>query len=158
MIEYISKGDGDTKDLGIKIGSIAKPGLIITLNGGLGVGKTVLARGIARGLGIDDPVTSPTFTILHQYDGRLPLYHFDMYRLEDVDEIYELGFEEFIYGDGIAVIEWPENMGDLHPEEYVSIDIDRTGGDNMRIISIDFFGDKYAWLEGELLKYVSICD
>lgn len=158
MLEHVTNNAEDTKALGMKIGSIAKPGLIVTLNGDLGVGKTVLARGIARGLGICEPITSPTFTILHQYNGRLPLYHFDMYRLVDEDEIYELGFEEFIYGDGVAVIEWPENMGALHPEEYVEINIARADGDDMRIMDISFVGDEFTWLKEELIKYVSFCD
>ncbi len=157
MIEYISNSDDETMDFGTKIGSIAKPGLIITLSGDLGTGKTVLARGIARGLGIDEPITSPTFTILHQYNGRLPLYHFDMYRLDNEDEIFELGFEEFIYGDGVAVIEWPENMGDLYPQEYVGIELDRID-ENIRKITIHFIGSKFNWLEEELLEYVSTCN
>ncbi len=157
MIEYISRNADDTKALGMEIGLIARPGLIITLNGDLGVGKTVLARGVGRGLGIDQPITSPTFTILHQYRGRLALYHFDMYRLIDEDEIFELGFEEFIYGDGVSVIEWPENMGELHPDEYVEIIIERID-DNMRKIKINSIGDEFNWLEEMLLEYVSTCD
>ncbi|HHW71113.1 MAG TPA: tRNA (adenosine(37)-N6)-threonylcarbamoyltransferase complex ATPase subunit type 1 TsaE [Clostridiales bacterium] len=157
MIEYISRNADDTNAIGIAIGTVARPGLIITLNGDLGVGKTVLARGIGRGLGVDAPITSPTFTILHQYKGRLPFYHFDMYRLSDEEEIFELGFEDFIYGDGVSVIEWPENMGVYHPDKYVQIDIERID-DNTRKIIINVIGDEFKWLEERLQKYVSTCN
>ena len=155
MLKYTSKGERSTERLGERIGSMARPGLILTLRGDLGAGKTVLARGVARGLGIEGPVTSPTFTLLNQLSGRFPFYHFDLYRLDDADEIYELGFEEFINGDGVAVIEWPENMDYLHPNEYVDIYINKAVDDEIRDIKIEIIGDSFKWLEKGLLEYVS---
>lgn len=85
--------------------------------GDLGVGKTAFVQGLAKGLGIDEPITSPTFTIVNEYSGRLPLYHFDVYRIADSDEMYEIGYEEYVYGDGVSVIEWPQLIDDILPEK-----------------------------------------
>ena len=124
MIE--SFGPGETYSLGQRLGREAKKGDIFCLNGDLGVGKTVFTQGFAAGLGITEPVNSPTFTILQQYDeGRLPLYHFDVYRIGDVSEMDEVGYEDCFYGDGVTLIEWPERIRELLPEHVVTVTIEK---------------------------------
>lgn len=124
MIESFSPGD--TYSLGQRLGREAKKGDIFCLNGDLGVGKTVFTQGFAAGLGITEPVNSPTFTILQQYDeGRLPLYHFDVYRIGDVSEMDEVGYEDCFYGDGVTLIEWPERIRELLPEHVVTVTIEK---------------------------------
>ncbi|MDD7049244.1 MAG: tRNA (adenosine(37)-N6)-threonylcarbamoyltransferase complex ATPase subunit type 1 TsaE [Lachnospiraceae bacterium] len=106
------------------MGERAEAGQIYTLNGDLGAGKTVFAQGMAAGLGITDPVTSPTFTIVQEYaGGRLPLYHFDVYRIEEPEEMEEVGFDDYLYGDGICLIEWAEQVRELLPENIISVTI-----------------------------------
>ncbi|MDE6531798.1 MAG: tRNA (adenosine(37)-N6)-threonylcarbamoyltransferase complex ATPase subunit type 1 TsaE [Lachnospiraceae bacterium] len=127
----------ETLALGVKIGKQALPGTVICVDGDLGAGKTVLAQGIAKGLGVMEQVVSPTFTIIQEYrDGRLPFYHFDVYRIEDPDEMYEVGFEDYFYGDGVCMIEWAELIRELLPEEHVHITIEKQtdrGSDYRRI-------------------------
>lgn len=115
----------DTEKLGAVLGRIAEPGDIITLEGPLGAGKTALTQAIGRGLGIDPQIyiTSPTFTLLHEYRGRVPLYHMDFYRLRSEEEIESLGFQEYFYGQGLTVIEWPERLGSLMPAERLHIEL-----------------------------------
>ena len=116
----------DTFALGRKLGETAKQGEIYALSGDLGTGKTVFAKGFAAGLGIDSDVTSPTFTILQVYEeGRLPLYHFDAYRIGDEEEMYEIGYEEYFFGDGVTLVEWPEMIEGLIPEDAVLLMIEK---------------------------------
>lgn len=116
----------ETFALGEKLGREAKPGEIYCLNGDLGVGKTVFTQGFARGLGIDGPVNSPTFTILQQYDeGRLPLYHFDVYRIGDISEMDEIGCEDCFFGEGVCLIEWSDLIREILPEEATEIRIEK---------------------------------
>ena len=114
----------DTYALGIKTGKNAKPGQIYTLTGDLGTGKTVFSQGLAAGLDIQDTVNSPTFTILQIYEeGRLPFYHFDVYRIGDVSEMEEIGYEDCFYGEGVCLIEWADLIEELLPQKYISITI-----------------------------------
>ena len=107
----------DTFAFGKKLGEAAEPGTVYTLVGDLGVGKTVLTQGLAEGLGITEPVSSPTFTIVKEYtDGRLPLYHFDVYRITDPDEMFNIGAEEYFFGEGVCVVEWADLIAELLPE------------------------------------------
>ena len=116
----------ETYALGKKLGSEAKPGDVLTLIGDLGVGKTVFTQGFAEGLGIDEPVNSPTFTIVQQYDtGRLPLYHFDVYRIGDISEMDEIGYEDCFYGDGVSLIEWSQLIEEILPEHVTEITIEK---------------------------------
>lgn len=118
-----------TEILGKILGSVAEPGDVITLEGGLGAGKTALTQALARGLNVDPAiyVTSPTFSLLHIYQGRIPLHHMDLYRLGGEEEIESLGFTEYFYSNGITVIEWPERLGDLMPRERLHIQLVITG-------------------------------
>ncbi len=116
----------DTWELGRKLGEEAYPGEVVCLNGELGVGKTVFTKGFAAGLGVSEPVNSPTFTILQQYDdGRLPLWHFDVYRIEDPDEMDEIGYEDCFYGEGVSLVEWSDIIEELLPPHRVAVTIER---------------------------------
>ena len=116
----------ETYRLGERLGRQAKPGQIYCLDGELGVGKTVFAQGFAAGLGIAEPVCSPTFTILQQYDqGEVPFYHFDVYRIGDVEEMEEIGYEDFFYGEGVCLIEWSRQIEEILPEDAVRIRIEK---------------------------------
>ena len=128
----------ETELLGGKIGRAAKPGMVVALIGDLGTGKTTLTKAIARGLGVTETVTSPTFNIIREYkSGRIPLYHFDVYRIADPDEMFELGYEEYFYGDGICVVEWADIIEELLPEEALVIHIDRGVSEEEREYTIE---------------------
>ena len=136
-MEFISNSYEETLDFAANLGFGA--GSVICLYGDLGAGKTAFVQGLAKGLGVTEYITSPTFTIVNVYEsGRMPLYHFDMYRLADSDEAYEIGYEEYVYGNGISVIEWPENIADILPENRYDITIskDNDQGVNFRKINI----------------------
>ncbi len=138
----------ETRALGIKIGQAVKEGTVITLTGDLGAGKTTLTQSIAKGLGITKTVSSPTFTICKIYHGRLPLYHFDAYRLEGSEE--DLGFEEMIEGDGLAVIEWPQYIEYMIPEDVLKISI-HLCGEEERTFAFEAMGEKSIQLLKEIL-------
>ena len=132
----------DTYELGEKIGQMAKPGMVISLTGDLGVGKTVFTQGLAKGLGIEEPVNSPTFTIVQVYEeGRLPLYHFDVYRIGDIEEMDEIGYEDYFYGEGVCLIEWADLIRELLPEQMcrVTIEKDLEKGFDYRKITLEGF-------------------
>ena len=130
----------ETFDIGVRLGQEAKAGDVITLYADLGCGKTVLAQGIAKGLGIDEYVNSPTFTIVQIYEGgRLPFYHFDVYRIEDPEEMQEVGFDDYIFGQGVCMIEWAELIEDILPDHArrITIEKDPAKGENYRTIKIN---------------------
>ena len=116
----------ETWEVGKKLAAQAKPGQIFALIGDLGVGKTIFTKGMAAGLGISEPVNSPTFTIVQQYEeGRLPLYHFDVYRIGDVEEMDEIGYEDCFYGEGVCLIEWSTLIQEILPEDAIHITIEK---------------------------------
>ena len=116
----------ETFELGKRIGSQAKAGQVYTLTGDLGTGKTVFTQGVAAGLGIKEPVNSPTFTIVQVYEeGRLPFYHFDVYRIGDIEEMEEIGYDDYFFGNGVCLIEWAELIEDILPEKRTSITIQK---------------------------------
>ena len=116
----------ETFDFGKSIGESAKAGTVFTLIGDLGVGKTVFTQGLAKGLDILEPISSPTFTIVQVYEeGRLPLYHFDVYRIGDVEEMEEIGYEDYFYGEGVSLIEWANLIEEILPEKYTEIKIEK---------------------------------
>ena len=116
----------ETYELGRKIGLQARPGQVYTLTGDLGVGKTVFTQGVAAGLGITEPVSSPTFTIVQVYEeGRLPFYHFDVYRIADLEEMEEIGYDDYFFGQGICLIEWAELIEEILPDDRISITIEK---------------------------------
>ena len=121
-----TKNARETYEVGEKIGRKARPGQVYTLMGDLGVGKTVFTQGVANGLGITEPVSSPTFTIIQEYEeGRLPFYHFDVYRIGCIEEMDEIGYEDYFYGNGICLIEWANLIEEIIPEDAISITIEK---------------------------------
>ena len=125
-MEYSSFGPDDTFKIAKKLGEGAKAGDVICLIGNLGVGKTLFSQGFAQGLGIEENVNSPTFTIVQEYDdGRIPFYHFDVYRIEETEEMEEVGFTDMIYGNGVCLIEWADMISDILPEQYVEVKIEK---------------------------------
>ena len=123
---YETNSEKETFELGKNLGEQAKAGQIFCLNGDLGVGKTVFTQGFAKGLGIEENVNSPTFTIIQVYEERrIPLYHFDVYRIGDPEEMYEIGYEEYFFGEGVCLIEWSKLIEELIPEEAINIEIDK---------------------------------
>lgn len=130
----------ETYIFGKELGQQAKPGQVYTLIGDLGVGKTVFTQGVAAGLGIEEPINSPTFTIVQIYEeGRMPFYHFDVYRIGDVEEMEEIGYEDYFYGEGICLIEWANLIEEILPEHYIQITIEKdlTKGFDYRRILIE---------------------
>ena len=131
----------ETFSAGRQLGEKAFPGQVITLTGDLGVGKTVFTQGLAKGLGIEEPVNSPTFTIVQVYDeGRLPLYHFDVYRIGDIEEMDEIGYEDYFYGEGLTMIEWANLIEEILPDHYREITIEKDlekGFDYRKITILD---------------------
>lgn len=125
---FTSKTPDETFKIGLEISSQIKSGDIFLVNGGLGAGKSVLIRGIAKGLGVTEDLPSPTFTIVNEYSGKFKVYHFDLYRIDAPYELYEIGFEDYIYSDGVSFIEWPSKCGELLPEEAIEIDINIING------------------------------
>ena len=130
----------ETFALGEKIGTEAQPGQLDTLIGDLGVGKTVLTQGIAKGLGIEEPICSPTFTIVQVYEeGRMPFYHFDVYRIGDIEEMDEIGYEDYFYGQGLTMVEWANLIEEILPDSYkqITIEKDPEKGFDYRKITIE---------------------
>ena len=133
----------ETRAFGESLGKTAKPGTVYTLTGDLGVGKTVLTQGFAKGLGVTEYVNSPTFTIVQEYeDGRLPFYHFDVYRIGDIEEMEEIGYEDYFYGEGVCLIEWAELIEELLPEKRMALRIEKNleKGFEYRRITVEEIG------------------
>lgn len=134
---YESNSYEDTQKIASEIADTLNGGEFIAMYGDLGAGKTAFVQGLAKALGITSHITSPTFTIVNEYEGRLPLYHFDVYRISDPDEMYEIGYEEYVDGDGVCVVEWAELIEDLFPNNYFKITIlkdEEKGFDYRKII------------------------
>lgn len=137
--------DKETFELGRQFGEVMKPGTVISLIGDLGVGKTVFTQGFATGLSIEEPINSPTFTIVQVYEeGRMPFYHFDVYRIGDISEMDEIGYEDYFYGDGVCLVEWANLISELMPEGTITITIEKDlqKGFDYRRITIEG-GDEY---------------
>ena len=145
-MKYISQSLEDTQKIAAEFAKSLKSGDVLCMYGDLGAGKTAFVQGLAKGLGIEDHVTSPTFTIVNEYYGSMPLYHFDVYRIADSDEMYEIGYEEYVYGDGVSVIEWPQLIDDILPEKRYEITIlkDYDKGEDYRTIEIKEKKDESA--------------
>ena len=136
-MEYCSNSVAETESLGEELARRLEPGAVVAFSGDLGAGKTAFVRGMARGLGIGERVTSPTFTIVNEYDGgRLPLFHFDMYRLGSADELYDIGWEDYLVRGGVCAVEWSENIREALEEGCILVDIRRGENDGQRIIRI----------------------
>ena len=132
-MKYIVHCEAETEALGRRLGERLAPGTVVALSGDLGVGKTVFVRGIAKGLGLNARVISPTFTIVNEYLGPVPLFHFDMYRLSSSDELFDIGWEDYLERGGICAVEWSENIRDILSDRDVYVDIRRTGDSDREI-------------------------
>lgn len=152
MLRFHSGSVKETVELGQRLGKLLQKGDNVCLTGGLGTGKTAFAGGIAKALGICDYITSPTFTIINEYEGRLPLYHLDVYRIGNVDEVLETGYDEYIDGDGITVIEWADLVREILPVNRIEVEIEKDKKNDAvsRLITMSFHGDKTAAYEGRL--------
>lgn len=140
MAVYESYSYEDTARIAAEFADTLKGGEFIAMYGDLGAGKTAFTQGLAKALGIEQHVTSPTFTIVNEYEGRLPLFHFDVYRIVDPEEMYEIGYEEYLDRGGVCIVEWSELIEELFPEEYIKITItkDDIKGDNYRCIEVKY--------------------
>lgn len=134
MTQYTTKSEQETEALAQSLAEGFGPGTVIAFRGGLGAGKTAFVRGLARGLGIGEGVSSPTFALVHEYrDGTLPLFHFDMYRVDSWDSLYSTGFFDYLEAGGILAVEWAENIENALPEHTITIEIEATGAEERRI-------------------------
>ena len=130
---YLTNSPEQTEKIGSALAKILSPGTVIAYRGDLGAGKTAFTRGLARGLGISDPVTSPTYTIVNEYlGGRMPLFHFDMYRLHSADDLWDIGWEDYLERGGVCAVEWSENVADAL-EDAITVTIEKLGADTRRI-------------------------
>jgi len=147
----------ETGMLGEKLSALLGAGDLICLYGGLGAGKTCFAQGVARGLGVEGAVTSPTFTLINEYYGRLPFFHMDVYRLDSVMEMEDLGYEEYFYDGGVTLVEWAEKIEELLPEDRLDISIDRAAageGEDFRQVTLSSRSERYRLLIKELMTFV----
>lgn len=151
-LTFKSAGVDETTRFGERLGTLLSPGDVIALTGELGAGKTTLVKGIVRGLDVTDmrAVKSPTFALVHEYEGRMPVYHFDAYRLEDAREMLDIGSDEMIYGNGVAIVEWADKVVGCLPKEYLKITLTAVS-ENERSIEIRSYGSRYDKIINNLL-------
>lgn len=153
MLKVTTHSPEETRLLGEALGKLAGPGDVFCLNGDLGTGKTVFARGVASGLGVAGRVASPTFTLINEHRGRIPFYHMDVYRLGDPGEMLDLGYEEYFYGPGVTLVEWAGLVEEFLPDERLEISISRSGEELREIVFIPR-GESYRRLAEEMKKFV----
>ncbi|MFP4015769.1 MAG: tRNA (adenosine(37)-N6)-threonylcarbamoyltransferase complex ATPase subunit type 1 TsaE [Halanaerobiales bacterium] len=152
VLYITTNSEEETHNIGQQIGSMVEPGQIILLSGKLGAGKTILTQGICDGLGVDEDVTSPTYNLINEYEGDLTVYHMDLYRLEEEEDLYDLGIEDYLESDGIIIIEWPDLVYDLIPPDFIYIKIG-VEEKEVRKISFEAEGEKGMSLLERLEDY-----
>ena len=152
VLSIRSSHEDETLNFGQKLGELVEPGQLILLSGDLGAGKTILTQGICKGLGVEEDVTSPTYNLINEYEGDLTVYHMDLYRLENEEDLYDLGFEDYLESGGIIIIEWPDLVYDLIPAEFIYIKIEVAAKEE-RIMQIEAEGDKGMKLIERLEDY-----
>ncbi len=136
-MEFVTECEQETEALGERLAGRLEPGAVVAFTGDLGAGKTAFTRGLARGLGIAERVTSPTFTVVNEYEGgRLPLFHFDMYRLSSSDELFDIGWEDYLSRGGVCAVEWSENVSDALEEDTIFVKIRRGASEGQRIVTV----------------------
>lgn len=150
MVKIYLENEEKTREIGSKLGELLTPKSVICLIGDLGAGKTTMTQSLARALGVDDYITSPTFTIVNEYEGKMPLYHFDVYRIGSSEEMYDIGFDEYIDGEGVCIIEWANLIEDILPDEYLYIEMNYKETGREMILTPK--GDKYEEIVKELSK------
>lgn len=161
---FITKSREETKDIGSRLGSLLQPGDLISITGTLGAGKTAFVQGIATGLGVDDYVKSPSYTLVNEYSGRFSIYHMDLYRLEEIHDLEDIGYEEYFYGQGVTLLEWGEKAGVFLPSELLRVNIEvltspceielEEMGKGTRRITLQGEGERYSRIIEELRQYV----
>jgi len=149
LLNLVTESPEETQRLGNRLGKLAQVGDVFLLVGGLGTGKTCLTQGIAWGLGIEGYATSPSFVVINQYQGRLPLYHIDLYRLDRLEEVIELGLDDYLYGRGVCVVEWAEKALDMFPEEHLLVEMSYLS-DTSRNLILKPVGERYIELLSQL--------
>ena len=149
MMNFISESPEETQRLGEELGRLAQPGDLFLLVGNLGTGKTCLTQGIAWGLGIQGYATSPSFVVVNQYRGRLPMYHIDLYRLDRIEEVIELGLDDYLYGEGVSVVEWAEKAIEVLPKEHLLIEMSFLS-DTSRNLVLKPSGERYVAMLSQL--------
>ncbi len=151
--ELTTESETDTRELGRSLATVLAAGDLISLTGDLGAGKTRFAQGVAAGLGVAEPVTSPTFTIMRLYEGRLPFFHFDVYRLQGAAELVPLGYEEYFYGDGVTIVEWGDKVREALPEDYLRLEMHRDPDEpNRRLFVVEASGARSQLLLSALSR------
>lgn len=153
-MEIVSTAPEKTFSFGRQLGQLLQEGIVLCLIGDLGAGKTLLVQGIAQGLGLNEEITSPTFTVMNVYEGNIPIYHFDLYRLESPEQLVDIGFDEYTNAGGIAIIEWPDKFPGYMPDSYLRIELIKTG-DNDRLIKVASQGARHHLLYEELKQACS---
>lgn len=148
----------NTEIVGKIISKHLAKGSVLCLDGDLGAGKTTLTQFIAKEFGIDEYITSPTFTIIKEYEGTIPFYHMDVYRIDSEDDMYDLGYEEYIYSEGVTIIEWSNKISNMLPVNRININIQRVDDENIRIFSITGEGLAYEKITEELSNYENTCN
>ena len=154
-LQTTTRGADETHALGRRIGALLRAGDVVVLDGELGTGKTVFAKGIAVGLGITEPVVSPTFTVVREYDAVTPLVHVDVYRLDHLQELHDLGFDDLVGGDAVTVVEWGDRVSALLPTDRLEVLLEPGGGDDDRTLSIDAAGITWAERRDVLMAAVA---
>lgn len=152
MYSYQSHSPEETLMLGHQLANLLQGEEIIALEGELGTGKTLFAKGLIQGLGVNDDITSPTFTIIHEYYHMFHIYHMDLYRINDVEDLYDLGIEDYLYGEGVKIIEWPEIVKSFLPPHNLQIHLTQTS-ETGRLFTLIPYGERYERLLKELLGY-----
>ncbi|SCJ37795.1 ADP-binding protein [uncultured Clostridium sp.] len=150
MVKIYLENEEQTKEIGYKLGQLLTPKSVVCLIGDLGAGKTTMTQSLATALEVDDYITSPTFNIVNEYEGRMPLYHFDVYRIGSSDEMYDIGFDEYIDGEGVCIIEWANLIEDILPNEYLYIEMNYKETGREMILTPK--GEKYEEIVKELTK------
>lgn len=150
MVKIYLENEEQTKEIGYKLGQLLTPKSVVCLIGDLGAGKTTMTQSLAKALEVDDYITSPTFNIVNEYEGRMPLYHFDVYRIGSSDEMYDIGFDEYIDGEGVCIIEWANLIEDILPNEYLYIEMNYKETGREMILAPK--GEKYEEIVKELTK------
>lgn len=150
MVKIVLEGLKETEKFGEKLGSLLEGGDLISLTGDLGAGKTTLTKSIGIGLGVSDYITSPTFTLINEYKGRFWLYHFDVYRLENEEDLLDLGYEDYFYSNGVTIVEWGDKIEDILPRNRIDINIEKGKKLDERIITISGQGERYEKIVKEL--------
>ncbi|MTI53457.1 tRNA (adenosine(37)-N6)-threonylcarbamoyltransferase complex ATPase subunit type 1 TsaE [Geosporobacter ferrireducens] len=150
MIKLTSHDPKETDQIGYKLGTLLQKGDVVCLTGDLGAGKTTMTQAIARGLGVKEDVTSPTFALIHEYNGRMPVYHFDVYRIRNIEELEDLGYEEYFYGQGVCIIEWASQIREVIPKEHLWIHIQQGVECDSREIRIEGTSARFDSIMEEL--------